>query len=211
MSTCTVWTCAFFRSSGPRSTCKSELALVESDGSSLAIGIVAMRAAGTCCFSFGFGVREVPNQIPAPTARTAIKPKPIRNRRLRVNIVLYPFSMVHLLWQLGSDRLLKGNSCRIGVEQDIRVSSFDLDVTPLLRDDIEQSYGAIAVGLSHHVKIVSSLVAHAAPVNRDPCLCCIEANQVLRYFMPKIQVHCRDLTLGSADCRSVGHRCSLLV
>src|SRR5215475_1813871 len=107
---------------------------------------------------------------------------------------------LHLSWQLGSDGLFKSNVCCVSVEQNICVSGFDIDVTALFGDDIEQGCPAIAVGLSYNIEIASSLVAHAIAVYCNPCLRSIEANQVLCHFMPEIQVHGRYLIASGLNC-----------
>src|SRR6516162_9916775 len=107
---------------------------------------------------------------------------------------------LNLSSQLGSDGLFKSNMRCVCVEQYICVSGFDIDVTALFGDDIEQGCATIAVGLSYNIQIASSLVAHAIAVHCNPCLCSIEANQVLCHFMPEIQVHGRYLIVSSLNC-----------
>ena len=95
---------------------------------------------GASRFAFGLAVCCVPDQIQAPAARITVAPRPIhimRRRGVEVVSVLSMFCMAHLSWQAGSDCLFESNARRIRVDQDIRISGFDIDVTALFCDDIE--------------------------------------------------------------------------
>src|SRR5580704_12858227 len=96
------------------------------------------------------------------------------------------FAWLHLSWQVGSYCLFESNARRIRVEQDVRISGFDIDVTALLRDDIEQGGATVAIGLPNDIQIVVCLVAYTVSVERDPRLCAVEPDQVLCDLMPKI-------------------------
>src|SRR5258707_1854562 len=57
------------------------------------------------------------------------------------------FAWLHPSWQVSTDCLFESNAGRIRVEQDIRVPSFDIDVTALFRDDIQHRRAALNVKL----------------------------------------------------------------
>ena len=107
---------------------------------------------------------------------------------------------LYLSWQLRSDGLFKSNMRCVCFEHNICVSGFDIDVTALFCDDIEQRCATIAVGLSYNIEIATSLVAHAIAVYCDPCLCSIETNQVLCHFVPEIQIHGSYLIVSGLNC-----------
>ena len=99
--------------------------------------------------------------------------------------------------------MFEGNARRIRIEQDICVPRFDIDVTALFRDDIQQSNATVTVCLADDIQIVSGLVAHTNSVDRDPRLCSVEPDEVLCDLMPKTQVDRCDLTLSSLYGRRV--------
>src|SRR5260370_42579949 len=167
----------------------SALAAVESvasafvgDGLDDMDAMLDMLDMGASRFAFGLAVCCVPDQIQAPTARITIAARPIhimRRRGVEVVSVLSMFCMAHLSWQAGSDCLFESNARRIRVDQDIRISGFDIDVTALLSNDIQQSRAPIPVGLSNDIQIVACLIAYPAPVDRDSCFCAVEPDKVL--------------------------------
>src|SRR5713226_7957753 len=81
--------------------------------------------------------------------------------------------------QAGTDRLFKGNACRVGVDQHVGITRLDVDVAPLFGYDIEQSDPAIAVDLANHFEVACGLFADAAAVNGGPCLRTLVADLVL--------------------------------
>jgi hypothetical protein len=70
--------------------------------------------------------------------------------------------------------LFASNARRIRVEQDFRISGFDIDETALFCNDIEQGSATVTVGLADDIQIVCRLVAHTSPVDRDPRMSTIE-------------------------------------
>src|SRR5580704_2463079 len=85
-------------------------------------------------------------------------------------------------------RLFEGNACRVRVKQYVRISGFDIDVTALFRDDIEQGGATVTVGLADDIQIVGRLVAHTTSINRNPRLRSVESDEVLCDVVPNTQV-----------------------
>src|SRR6266446_636291 len=113
------------------------------------------------------------------------------------------FAWLHPSWQVSTNCLFESNAGRIRVEQDIRVPSFDIDVTALFRDDIQQRRAAVTVSLADDIQVVSGLVAHTASVGRNPRLCSVEPDEVLCDLVPKVQINRCNLTACRLDGRRV--------
>src|SRR5712664_890823 len=113
------------------------------------------------------------------------------------------FAWLHPSWQVSTDCLFESNAGRIRVEQDIRVPSFDIDVTALFRDDIQQRRAAVTVSLADDIQVVSGLVAHTASICRNPRLCSVEPDEVLCDLVPKVQINRCNLTACRLDGRRV--------
>src|SRR6266404_2658298 len=110
---------------------------------------------------------------------------------------------LHPSWQVGTNCLFESNAGRIRVQQDIRVPSFDIDVTTLFRDDIQQRSAAVSVSLANDIQVVSGLVAHTTSVGRNPRLCSVEPDEVLCDLVPKVQINRCNLTACRLDGRRV--------
>src|SRR6267142_2278611 len=122
-----------------------------------------------------------------------------------------PYSAyLHLSWQVGTGCLFETNARRVRIEQYVRISGFNIDVTALFRDDIQQGGATVTVGLADKIQIVSRLVAHTAPVNRNPRLCSAEPDEILCDLMPKIQVDRCNLAARSLYGRRVRRDHSLI-
>src|SRR5258708_13466841 len=80
------------------------------------------------------------------------------------------FAWLHPSWQVSTDCLFESNAGRIRVQQDLRVPSFDIDVTALFRDDIQQRGAAVAVSLANAIQLVGGLVPPPASVALNPHL-----------------------------------------
>src|SRR6266403_4348653 len=113
------------------------------------------------------------------------------------------FAWLHPSWQVSTDCLFESNAGRIRVQQDLRVPSFDIDVTALFRDDIQQRGAAVTVSLANDIQVVSGLVAHTASVGRNPRLCSVEPDEVLCDLVPKVQINRCNLTACRLDGRRV--------
>src|SRR5260370_8554064 len=86
--------------------------------------------------------------------------------------------------EVSTDCLFESNAGRIRVQQDIGVPSFDIDVTTLFRDDIQQRSATVTVSLANDIQVVSGLVAHTTSVRRNPRLCSVEPAQLLSALLP---------------------------
>src|SRR6266481_6059936 len=120
------------------------------------------------------------------------------------------FAWLHPSWQVSTDCLFESNAGRIRVQQDLRVPGFDIDVTALFRDDIQQPGAAVTVSLANDIQVVSGLVAHTTSVRRNPRLCSIEPDEVLCDLVPKVQINRRDLIACRLDGRRVRHDRTLI-
>src|SRR5260370_38984120 len=120
------------------------------------------------------------------------------------------FAWLHPSWQVSTDCLFESNAGRIRAQQDIRVPGFDIDVTTLFRDDIQQRSATVTISLADDIQVVSGLVAHAASVGRNPRLCSVEPDEVLCDFVPKVQIDCCNLTACCLDSRRVRHDRTLI-
>src|SRR5882724_1180907 len=122
-----------------------------------------------------------------------------------------PYSAcLHLSWQACTDCLFESNARRVRIEQYVRISGFDIDVTALFRDDVQQGGATVTVGLADNIQIVSRLVAHTAPVDRNPRLCSVEPDEILCDLMPKTQVDRCNLAARSLYGRRVCRDHSLI-
>src|SRR5258708_14604584 len=113
------------------------------------------------------------------------------------------FAWLHPSWQVSTDCLFESNAGRIRVQQDLRVPSFDIDVTALFRDDIQQRSATVTISLADDIQVVSGLVAHTASVGRNPRLCSVEPDEVLCDLVPKLQINRGTLTTCRLDRRRV--------
>src|SRR5216684_2851408 len=120
------------------------------------------------------------------------------------------FAWLHPSWQVSTDCLFESNAGRIRVQQDLRVPSFDIDVTTLFRDDIQQRSAAVSVSLANDIQVVSGLVADTTSVSRNPRLCSVEPDEVLCDLVPKVQINRRDPTACRLDGRRVRHDRALI-
>src|SRR6266478_6516768 len=120
------------------------------------------------------------------------------------------FAWLHPSWQVSTNCLFETNAGRIRVQQDICVPSFDIDVTALFRDDIQQRRAAVTVSLADDIQVVSGLVAHTASVGRNPRLCSVEPDEVLCDLVPKVQINRRDLIACRLDGSRVRHDRTLI-
>src|SRR5258708_12125011 len=120
------------------------------------------------------------------------------------------FAWLHLSWQVSAHCLFYSNGGRIRVEQDVGVSGLDIDVAELFRDDIQQSSATVTVSLADDIQVVRSLVTHTASVSRNPRLCPVESDEVLRDLVPKTQVDRCDPTACRLDGRRVRYDRALI-
>src|SRR5258706_6914524 len=122
------------------------------------------------------------------------------------------FAWLHPLWQVSTECLFESNAGRIRVQQDLRVPGFDIDVTTLFRDDIQQRSATVTVSLANDIQVVSGLVAHTTSVGRNPRLCSVESDEILCDLVPKVQINRRDPTACRLDGRRVrGYRTLITV
>src|SRR5712692_1415478 len=112
--------------------------------------------------------------------------------------------------QAGTDRLFKGNACRVGVEQHVGIPRLDVDVAPLFGYDIEESDPAIAVNLANHAEVSCGLLADAAAVGGNSCLRALVADEVLCDLVSGGEVGGGNPAASGIDGPCIGGDCALV-